>query len=397
MNRRPDFLVWMVLLGVLAGACGVRAQSRKRVTISGPSRVGRFDAGTSTFRSYSYGVGNLSGGGGVSNSILQSNIGSTVRSVSQQRGVRSVGGISRMVRSRQVAAPGASSAGDAVSPGSRANLQPGRAVYQTPKLDLAAPRRAPVRTIGTAPGITPSAFMQRETRLSSLGAGAAYFRAVGQDKPEVPTGEETVTSLVPDEPGLYRDQMLKGEQELLRQEYRKAARHFELARDLSMGSPESLLHLFHTHFATSSGGYSLPAHYLEATLEVFPELPLVDIQPLTFYADRELYLQDITNLETYLEREPLDPDAQLLFAYLMMREGQIDQTRQALLQVKRNANPQMQVYQAAETLWDGVVAAGLAEGELGETPNVEDILGEDGGPAAEAPAGPVEPSAPTQD
>jgi hypothetical protein len=377
------FAMWLML----SAPC--LAQSRKRVTISSPSTVGRFTTGTTTFNSYSSGIGNLSSGGGVSNSILRSKVSSPARSVSQQRGMRSTAGrgTSALSQSRQVMrSPSAPSM--KTPAGSRnAARMPGTSMYtqQNPDLAGATPVVPQARSL---PGATSTeGFFQRNHQLSSLSSGTTYFQAVGSAENKPMTSEDNVTSLVPDEPGPYREMMKVGERELRQRNYRRAAAKFELARDLSMNSPETMLHLFHTHFATAGGVYTLASHYLQETLKVFPELPLVNIQPKFFYSEQELYLQDLTALQRYLQRTPQDADAQLVHGYLQFRQGEVEDARRALAEVVQ-AKQNKALSETARILWDGIVATGQAEGGLQPSPDLEKVLDRSSnGATADSPEG----------
>jgi len=105
--------------------------------------------------------------------------------------------------------------------------------------------------------------------LGSL-AGETYIAAI-EHKSATPQDQsnDTITTLVPENPGVYRDKMQAAEIAFKNREFRNAISLYEMAGGLSSGSPESLLGRMHTYFAASTDAYALTALYLKNTLERF--------------------------------------------------------------------------------------------------------------------------------
>ncbi len=157
--------------------------------------------------------------------------------------------------------------------------------------------------------------------------------------------------------------MQKGEIAFRHGDFREAVFQFNLANTISINSPESLLSLMHTYFATSHGIYSLPSFYLQETLERFPELALIHVHPKAFYGKGADYIRDIVRLENYVKKYPKNPTGQFLLGYIRWRDGDVKAARKALaaaLQYSRN----QELTEAINILWDGMVASGKASGTL---------------------------------
>ena len=195
-------------------------------------------------------------------------------------------------------------------------------------------------------------------------AGATYVAAI-EHKSATPKnqGEDTVTTLVPENPGVYQDKMLAAEIAFRNQEFRDAVLLYGMSLDLSSGSPESLLGMMHTHFAASTDTYALAALYLKNTLECFPELPLVNIDLKAFYADPIQYRRDLSRLEKYVENNPENADAQLVLGYFLWRNGEINDSKKALNMAVEYSG-QKELDEAIDTLWSGMVASGKVSGKL---------------------------------
>ena len=195
-------------------------------------------------------------------------------------------------------------------------------------------------------------------------AGATYVAAikhksaVQKDQPE-----ETITTLVPENPGIYRDKMEAAETAFSNREFSEAVLLYDLAAGLSSNSPESLLGMMHTYFAASTGGYSLTALYLKNTLECFPELPLVNIDLKSFYSDPLDYRRDISRLEKYVRNDPKDASAQFVLGYFLWREGEINDSKKALTAALKYSG-RKELNEAIDTLWSGMLASGKVSGKL---------------------------------
>lgn len=175
--------------------------------------------------------------------------------------------------------------------------------------------------------------------------------------------DESITTLVPVNPGVYRDKMQAAEAAFRNRQFREAISLYDMAGGLSSNSPESLLGRMHAYFAASTNAYALPALYLKNTLECFPELPLVNINLKAFYSDPIQYRRDLTALERYVKNNPKDADAQLVLGYFLWREGEIDNSKKALnMAVEYSKQPELN--EAIDTLWSGMVASGKVSGKL---------------------------------
>ena len=218
---------------------------------------------------------------------------------------------------------------------------------------------------GTLDFTKPPTFQVKKSSPLILQSGAAYISALGQDNlHSLEQGKQgQITTLVPDIPGKYQELMQKGEKAFRNGDFREAVFQFDLANIISINSPESLLSLMHTYFATAHGIYSLPSFYLRETLKRFPELALIHIHPKAFYGKGADYIRDIVRLENYVTKYPKNPNGQFLLGYIRWRDGKPKAAKKALeaaLQYSHNK----ELTEAIHILWDGIVASGKASGAL---------------------------------
>jgi len=213
--------------------------------------------------------------------------------------------------------------------------------------------------------VSKPATMAPTIKLLAVSTGEIYLAALAQGESSrlAAEGGSTITSLAPDVPGVYRDLILRGEKAFRNEKYRDAASSFELAKDLSINSPETLLSLMHTHLAASQDSYNLASFYLQETLRKFPELPLTPVHPKSFYAQGANYIRDLVRLEKYAKSQPEDPHGLFILAYLRWRDDQAEEARNLLSQALAQSNTD-DLAEAIEALWDGMVASGKASGEL---------------------------------
>jgi len=219
----------------------------------------------------------------------------------------------------------------------------------------------------------------------------SYMEAMSQapqDDQGAAEEQKPVTSLVPDEAGMFRDYMRKGEDLFREGHYHKAMEEFRMASVLSPNVPESLLSQFHARFATSRRSYASAAHFLSRTLKVLPELPLVPLAPKEFYDDPAAYAGQVASLQKHCTKVPADSEALLVLAYFRWFEGQTDKATEALTQAKA-AGPGKTSREAIETFWDGIVASGKVPSDV-EPADEKEKSGESPDQPAESPQAPVE-------
>jgi hypothetical protein len=215
--------------------------------------------------------------------------------------------------------------------------------------------------------VLPQSLNINAQHLSAPGTARSYLAALQSDQSRVlKKGDDEVVSLATEVPGTYRDLMLRGEKAFRRGRdyYGQAIAAFELASELSMNQPESLLSLFHTQFALGSRSYGMASYYLRETLERFPELPLVNIKVRSFYGNTADYVSDLVRLEGYIREKPFDPDARFVYAYLLLREGNTKKAAKMLALALAYARDSNVRKEAIHTLWDGMVVGKMVTGEL---------------------------------
>ncbi len=305
-------------------------QSRKGSHISRVGEGSRFRKNpVREFQSYSFGVGNLAkpstaGGGGVLRSSIYTGRSSSVRAPAG-RGAGSPGAI-RMAG------------------GSRS-----RRVYQASSLSIP--------TVAPSTGSLGSLYI-REMPMQTTSQVKALIEDLSEERQGVLADpNRPVTSLVPTTPGHYRDEMIKGEREFRKGMYQLAELHFTRAASLSEDVPGSLLALAHTYFAVAKGSYSQPSLYLRRTLKLVPELPLVNVRPISFYGRAEWYSRDVARLEEHVRANPNDPDALFVLGYLKWRDDKTAEADEALSSALTNADSE-ELKEAIQTLLDGMSASG---------------------------------------
>jgi len=336
--RIPLPKTWRGVLAALAvwlGAGEALAQSRQRVTLSGPGEfraVGQSGASWS-FSRYSYGVGNLAksvpapGGGVLSSSIGRRG------SLSLDRGRRAGGsGLSRFV------------AGPAIS---------SKRLYR--------PGTGSVGKVTGGKGFT-RALMSPTARLA--GAASAYLATFGPDQPSVLAEQGgAVTSLVPHEPSRYRDHMAEGERCFKDGRFEEAYWQFKLAGYAADKDPASLLSLAHASFARSLFSYGEAALYLRRALQYRPELALDRLVPKAFFGrtaeSAKRYAAAIGRLEKRLADVPDDTDGLLVLAYFRWFDGRRKAAKAALQKAASLAEraKDAEMSEAVGTFLRGIAAA----------------------------------------
>jgi len=191
---------------------------------------------------------------------------------------------------------------------------------------------------------------------SAAGSAHAYLDALARDADDVLSASaKTITSLVPTEPGPYRDYMRKAELAFRDADYVTAFNQYKLANDLAGADPESFLGLTHSSFAMARGSYVRAAYYLGRALRYLPELPLVPLEPKGFWRDQAAYDQQLARLDAHLKKAPADAEARLMKAYLLWFSDDADGTRQSLAAALAAAKDPALI-EAIETFRDGMEA-----------------------------------------
>jgi tetratricopeptide (TPR) repeat protein len=164
--------------------------------------------------------------------------------------------------------------------------------------------------------------------------------------------------------------MAEGEKAFRAGDFRKAHNEFQSANCIGGKDPESLLSLAHAAFARSMFSYKEAALHLRRALKYLPELPLIPLQPGTFYGEEpegiDRYVERITRLEKHTAKSPYDADALLLLAYFRWFEQDVEAARNALATALAAASKtkDSEQLEAINIFWDGMLASGKVTGEL---------------------------------
>jgi hypothetical protein len=339
------------------------AQSRMAVRIKSPLSPGRIGTSTSVgrFNQYSYGAGSLSssptGSGG---DVLRSSIRRSSRSsgsLNQSSGSLLRSDVSSAARSYRVSRPSGRGLGIPALPNVGSVETQGTRLY--------TPSR-PGAVVGSAPGV--GNYLQR-TQPAAMLAAQDYLDLMSNASAGALDSEHsgTIPSLVPDEEGPYRDHMQAGEDAFHTGDYAEALKEFRLASHLRPHDPEPMIHMLHARFAVSGYSYSLVAFHLKQALAKLPELPLVELDPKSFYGEARDYASQMSRLRGYLADVPNDVEALLVEAYYQWFAGETDDSRRALtkaFEAAKRAGDE-EALEAISTFWTGMVASGRVSGELG--------------------------------
>lgn len=203
---------------------------------------------------------------------------------------------------------------------------------------------------------------QGNSNLAVIGAATDYLENLSGPI-EAVGKQQAVTSLVPTQPGEYRDYMETGEKAFSAGDFNRAKSQFLLANRIGMDDPESCLSLAHADFAT--GSYSSACFHLCQAIKNFPELPVLQLKPQKFYGDEKQYLTHLQRLEDHIQKIG-DPGGYLLEAYFRWFEGSTSEAQRAIFQAYRLSKKRAHPYiaEAAEIFWDGMVATGKVSGTL---------------------------------
>ncbi len=174
-------------------------------------------------------------------------------------------------------------------------------------------------------------------------------------KDAIETPDRPVTTLVPDIPGKYSQQMKSGEIEFRKGQYAEAMQYFDQAARGSSDSPGALLSLARTNFAT--GRYNKASAQLVRVLRSVPELPTLNVQPRSFYGSDDAYQANVQALNRHVAANPTDAGALLLLAYIEWRDGNAARAAEHLTAAQSNADNR-ELTKAIGVFRDGIGAGG---------------------------------------
>jgi hypothetical protein len=336
----------------------VRGSGVSRPTVGG-GRVFVGRGADYNFRQYSAGGGLRSSGGGYkSGGVLRSSMSSAPSSIG--RGLRSSvssGGGGTALRSgiNRVS-------GGLLGRPRGGSRRAGSTVLRAPSKGgtLKGTTGFAIKSAG-GKGMAASILGQR----TNLAAARGFIASVGQSGSLKISGEsiKTIKTLVPDQPGQYRDKMQRGEEFLRAGSFSSAYDQFKVASDIVHRSPEALLNLAHASFG--SGSYRMTAFYIRRALACMPELPGVPLRPKRFYENIGVYGDMVIRLETYVDESPGDGDALLILAYFRWFDDvpDIPVVRSALERALAVAKSEERI-EAIHIFWDAMVASGKVSGKL---------------------------------
>ncbi len=326
----------LVLLCILAASSQAIAQGRGAVNITNPGAArtpgqGRIGA----FQTNSYGIGSLgpSASGGTGGDALRANI--------------SGGGMP--ARSAAAAAGGIS-----------------------PKSGLSGMIASPAAFKGKADGPVIAAGDTGRARTlandSLASASKSYLSAISTISDEdLKNRTEPIISLVPAEPSLYRNYMERGETLFRSGSFLPALDEFKTACDLADRDWPSMLSLMQTHFTLSYDSFASCSYYLRRVLRVYPELPLLNLQPRNFYGNTSKYADCLVRLETSIAQAARpSSEALLMLAYFRWFDQDTEEATSALGKAYAVAIQQKdtEMEEDIQTLWRGMVSSGKVSGEL---------------------------------
>ena len=196
----------------------------------------------------------------------------------------------------------------------------------------------------------------------SLAAAREFIASVGQSS-SLQKSDEAVRTLMPDQPGQYRDKMHRGEELLKAGSFMSAYDNFKLASDIASRSPEPFLNMAHARFGM--GSYGMTAHYIRRALVSMPSLPQVQLRPKSFYGNIAVFGDLVIRLEGYLDETPRDGDALLILAYFrwFADNPDVPAVRSMLERALAVAKSEDRI-EAIQIFWRAIVASKKATGEL---------------------------------
>jgi len=197
---------------------------------------------------------------------------------------------------------------------------------------------------------------------TSLAAARGFIASVGAGG-SLQQSDDSIKTLVPDQPGQYRDMMHKGEELMRSGSFMAAYEQFKVASDILGHSPEPFLSMAHARFGIS--GYGTTAFYIRRALTCMPQLPRVSLRPKHFYSNVAIFGDMIIRLETYLDEHPGSGDALLILAYFRWFTDNPDvPTVRSLLERALSVSKSEEKTEAIQIFWRAIVATGKATGKL---------------------------------
>jgi hypothetical protein len=367
MNR---FILRTVAVTACCGAwcflcvvASAQVRGKGGVSLSTPSGLRTVGQGGSySFRQGSAGGGGLQGSSKYrSNGVLRSSMsaasagGSGLRASisSRSAGNKALRSGIGLTKGGLIGTAGASggAVGAPVSPASLTSLRKGAALKYQGAAGLSL---APSTGGGMA-----STILGRST---SLAAARGFIAAIGHSG-SLDGPDESVTTLVPDRPGLYRDKMHKGEEQLKANSFMSAYDNFKLASDMVGRFPEPYLNMAHAKFGMN--GYGMTAYYIRRAFVCMPSLPQVPLRPKGFYSNVAIFADMVMRLETYLDSNPDDGDALLILAYFRWFTDNPDvPALRSLLERALGAAKSEGRVEAIQIFWRAIVDSKKASGEL---------------------------------
>ncbi len=335
---------------IIVVPAGLHGQKHRRAKVYQAARGSDYRSPVQEFEQYSFGVGNLAkqssaaGGGPLGSSIYSGQ--SMTRRSSGAAPSALAGGVTTPSKSRRVATGSTMSIPTVAAPSGGGGM-------------LLPP-----------PTQQELALARMEVLAEDLAAG----RKEVIDAPDRP-----ITTLAPDMPGKYSQQMKSGEIEFRRGKYVEAREYFAEAARLSSDSPGALLSLARTNFAT--GRYDRAAAQLARVLRVVPELPTLNVQPRSFYGSDEAYQANVQALNKHVAANPTDAGALLLLAQVEWRHGNAARAAEHLAAAHRHAG-NGELKKAIDVFRDGIGAGG-DQAKLSEPTGSPLDLGEPNVPLAE--------------
>ena len=200
---------------------------------------------------------------------------------------------------------------------------------------------------------------------TSLTAARGFIASVGENS-SLQKSDGSIKTLVPDQPGQYKDKMRNGEELLRDGNFISAYNQFKVASDIVGRSPEPFLNMAHAKFG--AGSYGMTAFYIRRALTYMPELPLVQLRPKNFYESVAVFGDLIIRLETHLDENPGDGDALLILAYFRWFADTPDVPDVRSVLEKALATSRFDKSgkrtEAIHIFWEAIVAGGKATGKL---------------------------------
>ena len=197
---------------------------------------------------------------------------------------------------------------------------------------------------------------------TSLQSARGFISAIGETRSLVES-DEAIKTLVPDQPGQYRDKMNRGEELLRAGDFMPAYKQFKVASDIVGRAPEPFVNMAHAQFG--AGGYGMTAVYIRRALTYMPDLPRLPLRPKHFYENVAIFGDLLMRLETHVEQIHGDGDALLVLAYFQwFTDTPNIPTVQSALEKALAATESEDRIEAIQIFWRAIVATGKASGKL---------------------------------